>query len=312
MNPSHYAAGWHATATLGTLAATVGAATLLGLDEAATAAAIGIGASSAGGIRRNFGSGVKPLHAGMAARNGVFAASLAARGFRAAPDALDGDRGFVHVFGGADRPDLSALRFDDGAPLEIIASGVGIKRYPCCGCTHSALDALLALRAQHRPDPAKVAAIHCTMNALVPDILVHHRPETPPQAKFSMEYCLAVALLDGACGIAQFKPDRVARDDVQALLRRVTTSVDPAIPYRNGVYPGTVTVTLDDGTMLAESAEEARGHPDFPLSVEELRGKFLDCAAAALPPARAESAFAALAALDSAPRLTDITALLES
>ncbi len=311
MNPSHYAAGWHATATLGTLAATVGAAKLLGLDEAATRAAIGIGASSAGGIRRNFGSGVKPLHAGMAARNGVFAASLAAQGFRAAPDALDGDRGFVHVFGGAERPDLSALRFDDGAALEILASGVGIKRYPCCGCTHSALDALLALRAKHNPDPARITAIHCTMNALVPDILVHHRPETPAQAKFSMEYCLAVALLDGACGIAQFKPDRVSRADVQALLRRVTTSVDAAIAYRNGVYPGTVTVTLADGTMLRESAEEAKGHPDLPLSTEELRGKFLDCASAALPPARADAAFGALAALDAAPRLSDITALLE-
>jgi 2-methylcitrate dehydratase PrpD len=312
MNPSHYAAGWHATATLGTLAATVGAARLLGLDETATRAAIGIGASSAGGIRRNFGSGVKPLHAGLAARNGVFAASLAAKGFRAAPDALDGERGFIHVFGGAERPDLSALRFDDGAVPEILASGVGIKRYPCCGCTHSALDALLAVRAKHSPDPSRIAAIHCTMNALVPDILVHHRPETPAQAKFSMEYCLAVALLDGACGIAQFKPDRVARADVQALLRRVTTSVDPAIAYRNGVYPGTVTVTLDDGTTRNASAEEAKGHPDFPLSIEELRGKFLDCAAATLPAARAETAFAALAALEGAPRLSDITALLEA
>jgi len=311
MNPSHYAAGWHATATLGTLAATVAAAKLIGLNEAQTRVAIGIGASSAGGIRRNFGSGVKPLHAGMAARNGVFAASLAAQAFTAAPDALDGERGFVHVFGGVERPDLSALRFDDGAVPEILASGVGIKRYPCCGCTHSALDALLAIRAKHAPDSADIVAVHCTMNALVPDILVHHRPETPAQAKFSMEYCLAVALLDGACGIAQFKPERVARADVQALLRRVTISVDPAIPYRNGVYPGTVTVTLADGATLAGSAAEAKGHPDFPLSVEELRAKFIDCAAAVLPAPRAEAAFAALAALEAAPRLSDITALLE-
>jgi 2-methylcitrate dehydratase PrpD len=150
------------------------------------------------------------------------------------------------------------------------------------------------------------------MNSLVPDILVHHRPETPAQAKFSMEYCLAVALLDGACGIAQFKPERVARADAQALLRRVTTSVDPAIPYRNGVYPGTVTVTLADGTVFRDSAEEAKGHPDFPLSVDELRAKFLDCAGAALTPARAAAAFEALAALDTAPRLSDITAILEA
>lgn len=312
MNPAHYAAGWHATATLGTLAATVAAAKLLRLDAAAMRDAIGIAASAASGIRGNFGSGVKPLHAGMAARNGVFAAGLAARGFRAAPDALEGERGFVRVFGGPAPPDLAALRFDDGAPLEILASGVGIKRYPCCGCTHSALDALLALRARHAPDPARVAAIHCTMNALVPDILVHHRPATPAEAKFSMEYCLAVALLDGACGIAQFAPERVARADVQALLRRVTTGVDPAIPYRNGVYPGTVTVTLEDGRVLADSAAEAKGHPDLPLSAAELRAKFLDCAAAVLPPARAEAAFAALAALETAPSLGGIAALLEA
>jgi 2-methylcitrate dehydratase PrpD len=312
MNPSHYAAGWHATATLGTLAATVGSANLLRLDARGTRMAVGIGASTAAGIRRNFGSAVKPLHAGLAARNGVLAATLAANGLVAADDALDGERGFVHVFGGAERPDLSALRFDDGAELEVLASGVGIKRYSCCGCTHSALDALLALRAAHAPDPAQVVAIHCTMNALVPDILVHHRPETPAQAKFSMEYCLAVALLDGDCGIAQFKTERVGRSDVQALLRRVTTSVDPAIPYRNGVYPGTVTITLADGRKLERSAEEAKGHPDFPLSIAELRTKFMDCATQTLPRARAEAAFDALAALERAPRIADITPLLET
>ena len=106
MNPSHYAAGWHATATLGTLAATVGAAHLLGLDAERVRMAVGIGASTAAGIRKNFGSAVKPLHAGLAARNGVVAAQLAAHGLVADADALDGERGFVHVFGGAARPDL--------------------------------------------------------------------------------------------------------------------------------------------------------------------------------------------------------------
>lgn len=312
MNPSHYAAGWHATATLGTLAATVGSAHLLGLDAHRVRMAVGIGASTAAGIRRNFGSAVKPLHAGLAARNGVLAATLAANGLVADADALDGERGFTDVFGGAARADLSRLRFDDGAQLEVLASGVGIKRYSCCGCTHSALDALLALRAEHAPDPAALEAIHCTMNALVPDILVHHRPETPAQAKFSMEYCLAVALLDGDCGIAQFKPARVATADVQALLRRVTTAVDPAIPYRNGVYPGTVTLRMKDGATLARSAEEARGHPDLPLSIDELRRKFLDCATQTLAAPRAEAVFAALAALEHAPRIADLTKLLEA
>jgi 2-methylcitrate dehydratase len=126
-----------------------------------------------------------------------------------------------------------------------------------------------------------------------------------------MEYCLAAALLDGDCGIAQFKPDRVARADVQTLLRRVTTAVDPAIAYRNGVYPGTVTIRLKDGRELSRSAEEAKGHPDFPLSLDELRTKFLDCATQTIPLPQAEAAFAALAALETAPRLNDIAALLE-
>ena len=309
LNPGHYAAGWHATATLGTLAAVVAASRILGLDEHRTRMAIGIAASSASGIRANFGSAVKPLHAGLAARNGVLAARLASHGLTADPDALDGERGFIRIFGGTAPPDLAALRFDDGEALEIVRSGIGIKRYACCGCTHSALDAVLALRVTQAPDPGQIEAIHCTMNGLVPDILVHHRPRTPAQAKFSMEYCLAVALLDGDCGMAQFEEGRVARDDVQALLGRVSTSVDPAIPYRNGVYPGTVTVTLRDGRRFAESAVEARGHPDFPLSTADLRRKFLDCASHALPAPRAAAAFDALAALEE---VTDLAALARS
>lgn len=311
LNPSHYAAGWHATATLGTLGAAAGCANLLGLDEKGVRTAVGIAASSASGIRRNFGSMVKPLHAGFAARNGVIAAELARLGHTADLDILEGERGFVDVFGGETAPDLAGVSFDAGQPLEIVASGVGIKRYACCGCTHSALDALLALRAEHRPDPARVAKIDVTMNALVPDILVHHRPESPAQAKFSMEYCLAVGLVDGDCGIAQFTDERVADPAVRRLLERVTPRVDESIPYRNGVYPGTVTIEMSDGRRYQRHADEAKGHPDFPLALAELRAKFLDCAALALPRARAEAAFEALAGLESVRDLRALTTHLQ-
>jgi len=311
LNPSHYAAGWHATATLGTLGAATAAAKLLGLDANGVRTAVGIAASSAGGIRKNFGSAVKPLHAGLAARNAVLAASLAAAGLTADRNAIDGERGFIDVFGGAARPDLSVLRFDDGSPLEIVASGIGIKRYACCGCTHSALDALLALREEHELDPAAVEAIGCTMNSLVPDVLVHHRPVTPPQAKFSMEYCLAVALIDGDCGMAQFTEARVADPEVRALLQRVHPEVDAAIPYRNGVYPSTVTIRMRDGSSVQGHAEEAKGHPDRPLSVEELRRKFMDCATRTLPVERAAAAFEALAQLEHCADLAILADLLK-
>lgn len=311
LNPSHYAAGWHATATLGTLGAATACANLLGLDERGVRTAVGIAASSASGIRRNFGSMVKPLHAGFAARNGVIAAELARLGHTADLDILEGERGFIDVFGGEASADLAGVSFDADQPLEIVASGVGIKRYACCGCTHSALDALIALRDEHRPDPAQVAKIDITMNSLVPDILVHHRPTSPAQAKFSMEYCLAVGLIDGDCGIAQFTEARVVDPAVKRLLECVTPRVDESISYRNGVYPGTVTIEMTDGRRFERHADEAKGHPDFPLALTELRAKFLDCAALALPRARAEVAFEALASLETVRDLRTLTPHLQ-
>ncbi len=306
MNPAHYAAGWHATATLGTLGATLAAAGVARLDAAATAHALGIASSSAAGIRKNFGSMAKPLHAGLAARNAVAAVQLARAGVVTDPAALDGDNGFIDVFkGAADYPEWTP---DTGAPLEIVASGIGIKRYPCCGCAHSALDAILALRAGSGVLAGNVAAVHCTMNGLVPDILVHHRPKTPAQAKFSMEYCLAVALLDGDCGLDQFTAERVTRGDVQTLLERVETAVDPAIAYRNGVYPGTVTLTLRDGTTLSRHAEEALGHPDRPLSMADLEQKFMACARRALGARQAGAAFDALTRIED---VADIRLLIK-
>jgi 2-methylcitrate dehydratase PrpD len=310
LNPSHYAAGWHVTATLGTLASAAAAAKLLGLDEAGIRMAIGIAASSAGGIRKNFGSMVKPLHMGLAARNGVLAALLAQSGLDADAEALDGPAGFIDVFKGA--AGTPKIVLDPAAPLEIVASGVGIKRYPCCGCCHSALDAMLGLREEHDFDATQIAEIHCTMNDLVPGILVHHRPTIPAQAKFSMEYCLAVAALDGDCGLNQFKPGRVVASDVQTLLQHVHTSVDPAIAYRNGVYPGTVTITFRDGATLSRHADEAKGHPDLPLTLAEQRLKFMACAESAIPAARASEAFDALSRLDRADSTASITKLLST
>ena len=312
LNPAHYAAGWHATATLGTLAAATGSAHLLRLKAQGARTALGIAASSAGGIRKNFGSMVKPLHAGFAARNGVVAALLAHNGLTADADALDGERGFIDVFKGAAEPDVERISFDAREPLEIVASGVGIKRYACCGCTHSALDALLELRSERKINPQSVTSIECTMNTLVPDILVHHRPTTPAQAKFSMEYCLAVALIDGDCGIDQFTDARVADGEVRRLLERVHTIVDPAIPYRNGVYPGTVTLRFADGSSVARHAGEAKGHPDLPLSLDDLRLKFASCAGRALPATAANAAFAMLCDLERVDHIGRLTKLLST
>jgi 2-methylcitrate dehydratase PrpD len=171
---------------------------------------------------------------------------------------------------------------------------------------------ILALHEEHRFDATQIAAIHCTMNDLVPGILVHHRPATPAQAKFSMEYCLAVAALDGDCGLNQFTDERVDRADVQDLLKRVTTSVDPMITYRNGVYPGTVTISFRNNSQLSRYADEARGHPDLPLTRKESELKFMACAERAVARERAQQAFEALGRLDGAEATSPITHLLSA
>ncbi|MDO8613485.1 MAG: MmgE/PrpD family protein, partial [Dehalococcoidia bacterium] len=154
----HYALGWHATSTLGTLGAAAAGARLLRLDAGRTQMTLGIAASLASGLQQNFGSMTKPLHAGWAARGGVVAAQLAARGFSADAEAIEGPSGFLRAMSGGAEPDLTP--FDAlGEPFEIVTPGVGVKLYPCCYAVHRSLDAVLALRTAHGIEPGGVAEV---------------------------------------------------------------------------------------------------------------------------------------------------------
>ncbi len=208
---------------IGVIGAAVAAAKLLGLDPIAIRHAVGIAASQAGGLRQNFGSDTKPLHAGLAARGGVFAAQLAKAGFTSNPAILEGARGFLDVFRGGveSRQDPFTDPFVAGAPFEIVSSGITIKPYACCGCTHSALDATFDLISEYGVTSGDVAHVECRVNRLAPQVLIYNRASTPSEAKFCLEYCLAVAMLDGTVGTKQFTQERVDDPVVQALLRRV-------------------------------------------------------------------------------------------
>src|SRR5688572_16423902 len=285
MNPEHYAYGWHATSTFGVLAAAAGAGRLLGLDEAKLRNALGIAASGAGGLRKNFGSMVKSLHAGQAAQRGLVAALLAAKGFDADPDILDGQHGFLDTFRGqvGQAKNASSISFVADQALEIIESGVGIKQYACCGCSHTALDALLDLVREHNFKADDIERIDCGVNSLAPGVLIHHSAQTGFQGKFSMEYSVAIGMLDGVAGPRQFEDERAQRADVQSMQRRVFMHVDPEIPVQHGVFPTKVKVKLRNGKTLTGQADKARGmHPDLPLSEVEIDTKFHACAAYAL------------------------------
>ncbi|MDB5861199.1 MAG: MmgE/PrpD family protein [Ramlibacter sp.] len=301
MNPEHYAHGWHATSTLGAVGAAVASGRLLGLDDAQMRNAIGMGASGAGGLRKNFGSMTKALHAGQAAQRGLSAAMLAKRGFDADPEILCGDHGFIDAFRGgrAQAADAASITFDTSQPLEIVASGVGLKQYACCGCTHIAIDVLLDLVKAQRFGSEDVERIECGVNPLAPGVLIHNRAATGFQGKFSMQYSVAVALLDGEAGPRQFEDERAQRGDVQAMQQRVSMHVDPDMPVQHGVFPTRVTVHLKDGRTLGGEAHKARGmHPDLPLSAEQVAAKFRQCAAQSAQKVDAERALGLLLRLE--------------
>ena len=196
--------GWHPTGPLGALGAAAAAASLLKLDSEQTAMALSLAASLAGGLRQNFGTMTKPFHAGLASRNGVSAARLVQAGLTASAEGIEGRFGSLRAFsGGGGYDDAKALE-KLGNNSYLVDDGLDVKKYPCCGSTHPALDALFMLLHMQNVDPAQVERVEVRVDFGPPRSLIHHRPKTTLEGKFSMEYCIAAALLDGKVGLGSF------------------------------------------------------------------------------------------------------------
>jgi 2-methylcitrate dehydratase PrpD len=290
MNPRHYQRGWHCTSTLGVLSAAAASARLLGLDAGAAAHAIGIAASTAAGLKENFGTMVKPLHAGLAARDGVLAAFLARAGMTASARALDGPQGFLHAMD-SERDDLGGEVEDLGRRWEILETGITIKLYPSCAGTHPSLDALLDLRRRATLSADLVDAVEIDVDAITPTVLIYDRPATALEAKFSMPFCAAAAIAHGRIDIDTFDDDRLQDADLRALMSRVTMRVDQALgSAAPPLTQARVRIRLRDGRTLVQEANGARGHPGNPATAEDLDDKFRACARRALPMDEAEPA----------------------
>jgi len=299
MNPRHYQRGWHCTATLGTIGAAAAASRLLGLDASAAGHALAIAASEASGVKENFGTMVKPLHAGLAARNGVVAALLAREGMTASAAAIEGPQGFLQAMDSG-LLTLGEVSADLGTRWEILDTGITIKLYPSCAGTHPTLDALLDLKRRERFTADEVEAIDVGVDPIVPTILIYDRPSTGLEGKFSMPFCAAAAVVDGRVGIDTFEPSKMRDPSILALQARVTMRVDPSLDASAPpLTQARVCVRLRDRHVLAASADGARGYPQRPASDEELATKFLSCAARAVPESRARQALAALRAIEN-------------
>ncbi len=309
MNPPHYEKGFHATGTLGTMGSAAAAARLVGLDAEQTRTALAIAASQASGLKENFGTMTKPFHAGHAARSGVLSALLAREGFTASGQAIEGPQGYFAVLCAGKREEQALESL--GAPWKILKTGVAVKPYPSCACTHSIIDSALELRRTHDITPEQVAEVTVGVNAAVPRILIHSRPRSGLEAKFSAEFSAAAALCEGRVGIATFRDDKTDDPVIAGLMKRVRMIVDPAIPGDLEHHVWTrVTVRLRDGREVAIAPRPVPGHPGLPLSMDELRVKFRDCARAVLPEDRVESVRQMVEALDGCPDLRSLTAIL--
>jgi 2-methylcitrate dehydratase PrpD len=309
LNPDHYTRGWHATSSIGTLGCAAAAASILGLDAGQTRHALGIAASLASGLKENFGSMTKPFHAGHAARNGVFAAMVAREGLTASDAALDGRQGYAAAFS---QTTLAPDAFDAlGQRWQVLASGIAVKPYPSCALTHSAIDALLELRARHGLGADQVAEVEVGVNHVVPDVLRHTAPTNGLERKFSMQFCAAAALATGRVDLGSFDDGPVADASTRGLMDRVRMVVDATLPDRLERHAWSrVTVRLRDGRSLASPPRGASGHPDQPLTDAHLRDKFLACATPVLGADEAEGVAAQLAHLEDIPDVRALTARL--
>jgi len=306
----HYAVGWHPTATLGTLGAAASAARILGLNITETRMALGIAASEASGLRQNFGTMTKPLHAGNAARNGIVAAILAQKGFTADESILENPFGFCPVLGGEGEYNLERMTKSLGSPFAIFNPGLEMKPYPCCRFTHRCIDAILHIVAEHHPAAEEVVEVECQTSPRVPQIVIHHRPRTSLEGKFSMEYCMARALLDGEMRIAQFTEEKVLDPRAQELLKRVKY-VHPESAEGQRL-PEVVTVTLRNGRQYSHEVLIAKGAPDNPLTREELTAKYRDCARLVLTPEATEHSLKLVSHLEELEDTAELTDLVTS
>lgn len=272
---AHYLRGWHATGTLGALGAAVAVARLLDLPPDRGGAALSIAMTRAGGLKRQFGSEVKALHAGLAAETGVLAALLAAAGMQAEPDLLTGPTGFLSLMGGAtqDWPDVPTQTICRHPPYA--------KPWPSCGYTHRAIEAALELSARLGPDGASgILSARLTMPDAYFGVAGFRAPETEAQARFSASYCVAAGLVRGAITPRDFEPQALADPAVRALEALISPQLYP-LPAGAGdmspLAPDSLHLTLADGQTLSASVSDVRGGPAKVLSNAELSAKFIAC-----------------------------------
>jgi 2-methylcitrate dehydratase PrpD len=310
--PRHYDEGFHSTGTCGTFGAAAAAAKLRGLDLTPILYALGIAGGEAAGLRENFGTMTKPFHAGRAAESGVVAADLAALGWTAADQILEAPRGFFHAAGGGYDP--AAIVHKLGNPWTFRSPGISIKPFPSGSLTHPAMTEMVRLIRENNIRAQEVERVDVGTNRNMPNALIHHRPRTALQAKFSMEFCMAALLLYGKAGLTEFTDEAVNRPETQSMIGRIHFGVNPeaeAAGYNK--MTSIIDIRLRDGRTISGRADFGKGSPANPMTYDDVAAKFLDCAAfAKWPGDKARAVIDRVRSLEATRDVRDLTALCGS
>jgi 2-methylcitrate dehydratase PrpD len=311
LNFHHYEKGWHPTATLGVFGAGAAAAKLLNLDEERTTHTLALCASMAAGLKSNLGSMAKPLHVGQCSRNGLLAALLASEGFTGNANALEHHQGFFEVFNGSGNYDIGRILAKWGTPWDIEMPGIAVKQYPCCLSTQSAVDLMLDLVRKHDIVPDQVTEIGSRTSPRRLEHTNRPQPRSALDAKLSIQYVLACALVNRGVGLEHFEDNAFESEPVGNIMKLVH-----AMPFdlSDGAEMGAeIVISLRDGRSVSGTIERPVGHaPGQPIGEALLAAKFTACTRHVLTPGQRDGIMQTVWDLETLTDLRSFTTMLEA
>lgn len=301
MGMTHYEKGWHSTATIGTFGGAIGAARMMGLDSEKCALAMGIAGTQAAGLKSMFGTMCKPLHAGKAAQNGLFAANMAARGFTSRPDVLERHQGFAHTQ--SEAPNIEAGLYGMGERFEV--RDALFKYHAACYGTHGTIEAIHAMQKKATIDPDNIERVEVTVRTGFMDVCGIPTPETGLEGKFSLRFCAAIAIAgEDTARLDTYSDENVKTPALVELFQKVTVAEKDTLERMEAE----VTIHTKDGVVHYEKYDAGIPAADLDAQWEKLVKKFRGCAEPVIGKEKTENIIETVRRMETLDDISTLTA----